>query len=184
MQQPPSCRAMMSSVTRRGLCFGALFAACSTLPFVAARARAALPVIDSCAEFAYLDRTAPDADRDFDWDYAFAADPERCITIRAGQSVQFHGDFPSHPLDPDEGDTPNPIANHGANGLVTFPQVGIYGYRCNFHFSMRGAVQVLPALPVASAVPWVGRPIALVTVALLGIVLLVIVRRTIGLQRG
>src|SRR5262245_36582270 len=82
-------------------------------------AQAALPVVDSCQESAYLERTAEAADRVLDWDYAFAGDPERCLRVRVGQSVRWMGSFGDHPLDPDEGDVPNPIASH-ANGLVVF----------------------------------------------------------------
>jgi hypothetical protein len=179
MQKPPSSR---PSVAQRGFCFAAIVFVCLALVSLGAgRARAAIPVVDGCLESDYLDRTAPNSDRDFNWDYAFAGDPERCITIRVGQSVRWIGDFPSHPLDPDEGTTPSPIlpiASPDASGQVTFQQVGIYGYRCNFHFSMRGAVQVLPAL--ALPVPWLSQPLALGALALLGALFFAIARRALA----
>ena len=54
----------------------------------------------------------------------------------------------------------------------------IYGYRCNFHFSMRGAVQVLPAL--ALPVPWLSQPLALGALALLGALFFAIARRAVA----
>jgi hypothetical protein len=102
------------------------------------------PHVDDCLEAQYLDRT-------FDWDFAFAGSAERCIKVRVGQTVRWVSNFGAHPLEPDEGDRPNPIvANTGDSGVITFTRAGIFGDRCNFHFEMRGAIQVVDA----SAVPW------------------------------
>jgi hypothetical protein len=157
---PSRSRTALARVTF-ALALAALVAAISGAPSLLGAARvgaAGIPIVDSCEEPNYLDRTAPAADREFNWDYSFAGDPERCITIRAGQRVRWVGGFSGHPLDPDEGTTPNPIVSHAdETGFVeyAFTQPGVYGYRCNYHFSMRGAIQVLPALP-AAAVPWGG----------------------------
>jgi plastocyanin len=122
-----------------------------------AESRAALPVVDNCDEAAYQDRTAPDADRVLDWDFVIVGSPERCLKIAAGQSVQWVGSFATHPLGPDQGDVPNPVASHDANGVVVFPSAGLFGYRCNTHFEMRGAIQVVAAPPTAPAMtPWMG----------------------------
>jgi hypothetical protein len=128
--------------------FSPLFSFAFSL-LVSFTAHAAIPVVDDCAEARYLDRTSAGADRHLNWTYSFAGDPEQCIKIYAGQSVQWDGNFGDHPLDPDQGDTPNPVATHN-NGLVTFAQPGIYGFRCNFHREMRGAIWVVspPAVPV------------------------------------
>jgi plastocyanin len=113
---------------------------------------AAIPVFDDCQEAAYVDRTADGADRTLTWDFSFAGSPERCLKIRVGQSVQWDGHFAAHPLESDQGDRPNPIvANLGDSGLIRFDRPGVFGFRCNFHFEMRGAIQVVPA---ATAVPW------------------------------
>ena len=136
-----------------------------SLVALSAPAEAAGPVVDSCQDASYLDRTAPDADRLFLWDFPFAGDPERCIRIRVGQSVQWQGNFADHPLQTDEGDPNNPIANYEATaGLVKFDQVGVFGYRCNFHFAMRGAIQVVAA-PPPPPVGWGGWPHALTLTA-------------------
>jgi plastocyanin len=130
-------------------------------------ARAAIPVVDDCAEANYLDRSGPAADRALHWDYSFAGDPERCLKIRVGQSVQWEGNFGDHPLEGHEGDRPNPIDSH-ADGLVRFDRPGIFGFRCNFHLEMRGAIWVVadnaPAVPSGST-----------RVALLAMVLLLMV---------
>jgi plastocyanin len=128
---------------------GCLLSAASALALGVAYAQSGA-VVDECSAELYLDRTTQGADRTFHWDYSFAGDPERCITVRVGQSVTWQGNFGDHPLAADEGDQPNPIANH-VDGLVTFTTPGTFGYRCNYHFEMRGAIRVLPA---ATPVPW------------------------------
>jgi len=82
----------------------------------------------------------------------------KCLSIMAGQSVNFFGDttqgsnFSVHPLRPggadgtDPGAAANPIApqNGGSTHTVVFPSAGTYGYFCQAHQSMGmyGAVQV------------------------------------------
>jgi plastocyanin len=127
---------------------------------------APLPIVDDCSEAAYLDRSAEEADRVLDWDYAFAGSPERCLKIRVGQTVTWVGNFAGHPLEQDQGDTPNPIASHDASGIVTFGTPGIFGFRCNYHFEMRGAIQVVPEL-VPVSVPWGGAGALMALAALL-----------------
>jgi hypothetical protein len=144
--------------------------------FCATLTRAQPDEIDGCSEPMYLDRTAVGADRTLHWDFGFITDEERCITVRVGQTVSWEGSFADHPLDPDEGDVPNPIANH-VNGVVRFDQPGTFGYRCNFHAQMRGAIRVLPA---ASAVPWAG-PAGTAGLATLLVGLLALVLRRTGL---
>ena len=123
-----------------------------------------VPVVDDCAEVSYQDRTAPAAERTLAWDFPFAGSVDRCIIVRVGQSVRWDGNFAMHPLENDQGSTPNPIGAHDASGVVTFTAPGIYGYRCNYHFEMRGAVQVVAA---PAAVPGAGLGARLATPVLL-----------------
>lgn len=132
----------------------------------AAGSPAVAAVVDDCAEEHYVDRSADSASRVLTWDYSFPATPERCIRIRVGQTVRWNGNFPDHPLDPDQGDAPNPIAQHDGSGVVTFSQPGTFGFRCNYHFEMRGAIRVV-ASPVPAAVPGTGRTGAVALTALL-----------------
>src|SRR5262245_31409696 len=134
------------------------------------------PVVDSCTEAMYLDRTAEGADRDLAWSYSFAGDAERCLIVRVGQRVVWHGNFGDHPLESDQGDRPNPIDGH-QSGVVTFDRPGVFGYRCNFHLEMRGAVWVLPALAPAP-VPASSLPIGVGGAFLLLAIAFVASRRT------
>jgi len=128
--------------------------------------------VNNCEPSLYLDRTAPDADRELTWDYTIFNDPERCIQVYAGQTVVFQsGDnFSFHPLaGGGGGDLPNPISQHDANGAVTFPTAGTFGFICLAHGPMRGAIRVLaPPSPVPLPA-WLGAvlaPILLGAVAL------------------
>lgn len=75
----------------------------------------------------------------------------RCVLIKAGQTVSFQGSFSDHPLQAHGGDSPSPIpaltnATPDAGALVvTFPNAGTFGFRCQFHPTiMNGAVKVVP----------------------------------------
>ncbi len=114
-------------------------------------------VVQGCEETAYVDRRAPAADRELAWILSIASDPERCMTITVGQSVVWTGNFNVHPLDPQGGDTPNPITGT-ETGAVTFTAPGTFGYVCGVHPSMKGAIQVVPAAPAAvPALGWAAR---------------------------
>jgi hypothetical protein len=145
---------------------------CST----AVTAAADLPVVDDCTEAVYLDRTAAGADREFIWDFSFPGIPERCIRIFVGQSVRWQGNFADHPLEADQGDRPNPIDAHAA-GLVTFDRPGVFGYRCNFHLEMRGAIWVVAAPQEPSPVPAGSRGAGLAAAAALALLGFTYVRR-------
>jgi plastocyanin len=114
-------------------------------------AGAAIPVVDNCQEANYVDRSATGADRSLIWDFNIRTDVERCLKIKVGQSVEWVGDLGFHPLDPHEGDTPNPIASP-SSGMVRFNTPGVFGYHCRIHPSqMFGAVWVVadtPRVPV------------------------------------
>lgn len=94
--------------------------------------------------------------------------------MRVGQSVSWIGDLDHHPLGGSGGDTPNPISLH-QNGSVTFMRAGTFGYVCLAHSPMKGAIQVLPAVPATATAapaltPWL---LVALAAALLGIGVLV-----------
>lgn len=74
----------------------------------------------------------------------------RCAKVKVGATVTFTGSFPDHPLQPNGGDTPTPIpmlqnTDPGGGVLTLMPAAkGTFGYECNFHASMFGALQVVP----------------------------------------
>lgn len=88
---------------------------------------------------------AGDSQRVIDWGFGVARSPNRCITVKVGQSVTFLGSLSSHPLAPKGGDTPNPIPNlrSGSSVTVKFDAPGTFGYVCTRHSSMTGAVRVV-----------------------------------------
>jgi plastocyanin len=96
----------------------------------------------------YEDRTAAGADRSISFAMTLATDVERCIRIKVGQAVTFTtSSFGTHPLVPSGGDTPTPIRAQRDVGTVEaflFPTAGVYGYKCDTHASMIGAIQVVP----------------------------------------
>jgi plastocyanin len=106
-------------------------------------ADAGADAVQGCADTMYIDRSAPGAERNITWDPGIASAPERCMQVRVGQQVRWNGSFAAHPLDAEDGDTPNPIATH-VEGLVVFSTPGTFGYHCGFHAQMKGAVRVLP----------------------------------------
>ncbi len=111
--------------------------------------------LNGCTDALFVDRTATGADRTVTFGTgaaAFAYAP-KCITVAAGQSVTFMGDFSVHPIAPgtspaapDAGTAGNPIprAATGSMTQVTFPTAGTYPYYCVFHYAggMAGAVRV------------------------------------------
>lgn len=89
----------------------------------------------------YENQVAPSASRTIVWDGTVAAQPGRCMKIKAGQSVEFDGDFIEHPLSAFGGDSPNPISSQTS---VRFAEPGLFGYLCTIHGSMTGAIWVIP----------------------------------------
>ena len=106
--------------------------------------------INGCTTF--TDHTATSDARGIAWSLATASDPNRCMTIKVGQSVKWTGSFVSHPLGAQGGTTPNPITSSGAttddagqsSATIAFPSAGNYGYVCAIHASMTGVIQVVP----------------------------------------
>jgi hypothetical protein len=116
-------------------------------------------VVQGCQPGQYLDRTAPNAVRQLTWDFGIVTDPAHCIQVQTGQTVVWVGDFSTHPLGVPGNDTSNPILFHN-NGSVTFNTEGTFGYQCNVHTPMIGAVKVVQAVvqappPVPALSPWV-----------------------------
>ncbi len=133
------------------------------LPVASAQAQ----VVQDCQPTQYLDRTAPTADRELNWDFSIASDPERCLQVRVGQTVFFNVPSDNHPLGASGGDNPNPIASH-TQGSVTFSAVGIFGFQCLNHSSMKGAIKVVAAAaptPTPSASRWLMAALTLIVLA-------------------
>ena len=101
---------------------------------------AGVRIINSCTDFA--ERTYSDSPRSITWDISLSGRLERCMVIKKGQDVTFSGDFSTHPLLAEGGDSPNPIASHDATGKVTFRAAGLFGFRCGTHPSMTGTIWV------------------------------------------
>jgi len=105
--------------------------------------------LNDCTEF--LDRSAPNASRTVTWGFALAQSPERCLQIKAGQTVTYGngaggpGDFAMFKLQPAGGDSPNPFADLDTQtGQVVFANAGSFGYGSSDLPVLRGAVKVVP----------------------------------------
>ena len=95
----------------------------------------------------YEDRTAPLADRALNFVNTLATEAERCMKVKAGTSVCFSTtSFATHPLVAAGGDRPNPIPTetNGTSICVGFLTPGVFGYKCNVHPTMTGAIWVVP----------------------------------------
>src|SRR5438477_7664508 len=137
-------------------------------------AEAKAQVVQGCQPDQYLDRTAPGAVRQLTWDFGIVTDPAHCIQVQTGQTVVWVGDFSTHPLGVPGNDTSNPILFHN-NGSVTFNTPGTFGYQCNVHTPMIGAVKVVQAPPpVPAASRW---PLITLTALLFASGLIVVRRR-------
>ena len=77
----------------------------------------------------------------------------RCLTIKAGQTVTFNGDFSGHPFAPGvaasstgTGSAGSPITETktGNSAAFTFSAAGVFPYHCEYHSGngMFGAVRV------------------------------------------
>ena len=69
-----------------------------------------------------------------------------CVSIKAGSSVTWNGNFVTHPLAAFNGDMPSPIVTTTAGMTYTakFQKAGVYGFHCLQHPAMLGAVRVMP----------------------------------------
>ncbi len=95
------------------------------------------PPVNGCKDTDYV------AANTIKWDFQIVP---ACVTIKAGDSVTWNGNFVTHPLAAFNGASPSPIPNvsSGATTTVKFPSAGVYGYHCTIHGSMIGAVKVTP----------------------------------------
>jgi plastocyanin len=119
------------------------------LALLGASATAQAQVVNGCQPTQYLDRTAASADREITWEFGVEQDPERCMQVKRGQTVVWNThDFVLHPLGGLGGDVPNPINSH-QNGSVTFTTPGTFGFVCENHTVMRGAIKVVQGPPPA-----------------------------------
>lgn len=107
----------------------------------------AATAVNGCTSF--VDRSGAGDARVLTWTFGIAQAPERCMKIKAGQTVKFTSDgsaaadFSSHPLAAQGGDTPNPVTNvDTSTGDVTFASAGTFGFVCSNHPAMLGAIQV------------------------------------------
>lgn len=104
------------------------------------------PVVNGC--MTYLDRTDTAAPRTLQWDLVVGNLPDRCMRIKAGQSMKFVdgaavANFVAHPLTsyvPNGGGI-GPAVNT-TSGELTFPAAGLFGFGCDIHPQMNGAVIV------------------------------------------
>lgn len=114
-------------------------------------AEAGPATLNGCTSFA--DRSADGASRVVEWNTTLFQREERCMQIKKGQKVTFAadangatpGDFTMHPLSARGGDSPNPVdtALDQATGEVTFAAAGDFGYVCDIHPAMIGAIKVI-----------------------------------------
>jgi plastocyanin len=88
------------------------------------------------------------------WDVAIANGELRCVKVKVGTTVTFEGNFTTHPLTPQGGDTPSPFA--GIEARISNPgtpeeraptelkTAGTFGFACTTHSTMKGAILVVP----------------------------------------
>ncbi|MBP9113299.1 MAG: hypothetical protein KBF88_10860 [Polyangiaceae bacterium] len=102
--------------------------------------------LNGCTSATYLDKTASPAT--IKWDTTDGIPPNTCIRIKAGSKVTWNGDLGIHPLKLKDGTFPSPIPTTpittGTTKEITFPDVGIFGFVCENHSSMVGAIHVVP----------------------------------------
>ena len=92
----------------------------------------------------------------------FAYTP-RAVSINAGDTATFSGNFANHPLVWSDGS----VTNTGTSKTVTFTHPGTYAYYCQFHVDtndMRGSITVIDQHPATvsfavSPAPRAGQPV-------------------------
>lgn len=96
--------------------------------------------VNGCKTFD--DRTATSASRTIAWRFPLAA-ADRCVAIKASQSVTWSGDFTMYRVGASGGDSPNPIAGFDPTApTVTFPKAGTYGFESPDAPALVGAIKV------------------------------------------
>jgi plastocyanin len=101
-------------------------------------------LLNGCSLATADDQTAA-AEVDIDW----VLSTQECIRISAGSTVNWNGNFVSHPLvggDVADGEAPGLITDSdqsGATASVTFAAAGEYPFFCTIHLtSMQGVIYV------------------------------------------
>jgi plastocyanin len=100
--------------------------------------------VGGCTSF--VDHTA-DAEVTLTWGFSITSQADHCSKIKVGSKVKWVGNFTTHPLLANGGDSGNPITSSGAAAgaaEITFPAAGKFGYICGVHTSMTGAIEVTP----------------------------------------
>jgi hypothetical protein len=96
--------------------------------------------VNGCKTFD--DRTATGASRTITWTFPIAA-ADRCVLIKAGQSVTWSGNFTMYRVGASGGDTPNPIADFDPiSPTVSFPKAGTFGFESPDAPALIGAIKV------------------------------------------
>jgi hypothetical protein len=96
--------------------------------------------VNGCKTFD--DRTGAGASRTIAWMFPLAA-ADRCIAIKAGQSVTWSGDFTMYRVGASGGDSPNPIAGFDPTApTVAFPKAGTFGFESPDAPALVGAIKV------------------------------------------
>jgi len=116
-----------------------------------------IPEFNGCASERFVDRSDSAAMRIVSFGGRNGSDEfgyaPACITIAAGETVRFSGDFSTHPLSPgtgphglNDGTPGNPIPRTPSGSMldVPFPTAGTYPYFCEMHVAsgMAGVVHV------------------------------------------
>jgi len=96
--------------------------------------------VNGCKTFD--DRTGATASRTIAWMFPLAA-ADRCIAIKAGQSVTWNGDFTMYRVGASGGDSPNPISGFDPmSPTVAFPKAGTFGFESPDAPALVGAIKV------------------------------------------
>lgn len=106
--------------------------------------------LNGCTKDTCENETDESSAREIIWDINVNSTVGKCISIKKGQKVTFKGNFMSHPLKAQGGDSPNPIATSfdESSGVVDFADAkedGVYGWICEAHgAAMTGAIYIVP----------------------------------------
>ena len=96
--------------------------------------------VNNCKTFD--DRSGAGASRTIAWGFPLPA-ADRCVSIKAGQSVTFSGNFTQYRVAPSGGDKPNPLADFDpATPAVKFPAAGTFGFESPDAPALVGAIRV------------------------------------------
>jgi plastocyanin len=110
-----------------------------------------IPAVNGCTS--YKDETNAQ-DVVVTWDFPITTSDSRCIKVKVGTTVTFQGDFTTHPLMAQGGDSPNPLSSNAdritnpgtaeERASTKFASAGVFGFWCAIHPAMTGAILVVP----------------------------------------